>query len=68
VFAEGKSQVAEYLAVRWDSRDGLAVLVPTKDVETIEARGVVLMGGDPGQYETAPRYESSLYPNFRRLR
>ena len=67
MYAEGNSEVAEYLAIRWDSRDGLAVLVATKDVEALEARGVLLMGGEPGQYETAPRFDQKNYPSFRRL-
>ena len=67
VYAEGKAEVAEYLAIRWDSRDGLPVLVATKDVESLEARGVILMGGEPSQYETAPRFDQKNYPSFRRL-
>lgn len=67
VFAEGRAEIAEYLAVRWDSRDGLPVLVATKDVQTIDARGVLLIGEEPGQYITAPRYDEKLYPSLRRI-
>ena len=68
MFAEGRAEVAEYLSVRWDSRDGLPVLVATKDVESLTASGVILMGADPSMYETAPRYDPKLYPQLRRLR
>ncbi|MBV8601301.1 MAG: hypothetical protein JO359_07030 [Candidatus Eremiobacteraeota bacterium] len=68
VYAEGKAEVAEYLAVRWDARDGMPVLIATKDVESLESRGVVLMGAEPSAYETAPRFDSKLYPSLRRLR
>jgi hypothetical protein len=67
VYAEGKSEVAEYLVVRWDARDGTPVLIATKDVQGIDARGVTLMGEEPRQYLTAPRYEPRLYPSLRRL-
>lgn len=67
VYAEGQSEVAEYVVVRWDSRDGTPVLIATKDVQTIEQRGVTLMGEDPEQYVTAPRFEARLYPSFRRI-
>ncbi|GEM_PF-4497707 len=68
VYAEGSSDVAEYLVVRWDSRQGTPVLIATKDVQTIEERGVTLMSDDIGAYITAPRFEDKLYPTFRRLR
>lgn len=68
VFAEGNAEVAEYMVVRWESRDNTPVLVATKDVETIEGRGVTLIGDDPQQYVTAPKYEEKLYPSLRRLR
>lgn len=67
VYAEGKSEVAEYLVVRWQSRGGTPVLIATKDVADIESRGVILMGEDPSQYMTAPRFEVQLYPALRRL-
>jgi hypothetical protein len=67
VYAEGTSEVAEYFVVRWDSRDGTPVLIATKDVASIEERGVILIGDDPGQYITAPRFESKLYPALRRI-
>ncbi|MGH7661718.1 MAG: hypothetical protein ACRENA_12495, partial [Vulcanimicrobiaceae bacterium] len=68
VYAEGNADVAEYLVVRWDSRDGMPVLIATKDVQTIEDRGVTLMGDDTGSYVTAPRYEEKSYPTLRRIR
>ena len=67
VYSEGHSEVAEYLVVRWESRQGLPVLVATKDVENLEPRGVILMGADPDQYITAPVFDLKLYPAFRRL-
>jgi len=67
VYAEGASGVAEYLVVHWDSRNGTPVLVATKDVQSLEPRGVLLMGDEPGQYITAPRYEERLYPSLRRM-
>ena len=68
VYAEGTAEVAEYFVVRWDSRDDTPVLIATKDVATIESRGVILMGDDPAQYATAPRFELKLYPALRRLK
>jgi len=67
VYAEGTSGVAEYIVVRWDSREGTPVLIATKDVSDIESRGVILMGEDPDQYITAPRFDLRLYPSLRRL-
>ncbi|MBV8151410.1 MAG: hypothetical protein JO101_00985 [Candidatus Eremiobacteraeota bacterium] len=68
VYAEGSSDLPEYLVVRWEALDNTPVLVPTKDVESLEARGVILMGVDPGQYDVLPKYQPELYPKFRRLR
>lgn len=68
VFAEGTSDVAEYLVVRWDARGGTPVLIATKDVQTIEERGVTLMSDDTGAYVTAPRYDDKHYPTLRRIR
>ena len=67
VYAEGNAAVAEYLVVRWDSRDGTPVLIATKDVQSLDGRGVTLIGEESDQYLTAPRYEDKLYPSFRRL-
>lgn len=67
MYSEGHSEVAEYLVVRWDSRQGVPVLVATKDVETIESRGVILIGADPDQYITAPLFDLKHYPAFRKL-
>jgi hypothetical protein len=44
------------------------VLIATKDVQTIEDRGVTLMSEDIAAFVTAPRYEEKLYPNLRRIR
>jgi len=55
------------LVVRWAALDGTPVLVPTRDVESLEDRGVILMGADPGQYAVLPRFAPELYPQFRRL-
>ncbi|MGH7714581.1 MAG: hypothetical protein ACREML_01170 [Vulcanimicrobiaceae bacterium] len=68
VYAEGNAEVAEYMVVRWESRDNTPVLIATKDVETLESRGVTLIGDDPQQYVTAPKYEEKLYPSLRRIR
>jgi hypothetical protein len=67
VYAEGTAEVAEYMVVRWESRDNTPVLIATKDVETLEDRGVTLMGDDAQQYEIAPKYEEKLYPSLRRI-
>lgn len=67
VYAEGASQVAEYIVVRWTSRNDEPVLVATKDVTNIEPRGVILMGEDPDQYITAPLFNPKSYPSLRRL-
>ncbi|HTX03710.1 MAG TPA: hypothetical protein VMD07_08510 [Candidatus Acidoferrales bacterium] len=67
VYAEGTAEVAEYMVVRWESRDNTPVLIATKDVETLEGRGVTLIGDDPQQYTTAPKYEDKLYPSLRRI-
>lgn len=45
----------------------MPVLIATKDVQTIEERGVTLMSEDIGAYITAPRYEDKLYPTLRRI-
>jgi hypothetical protein len=67
VYAEGNAAVAEYMVVRWDLRNGTPVLIATKDVDSLEKRGVELMGEDPQQYVTAPRYDEKLYPSLRRI-
>lgn len=67
VFAEGTAAMAEYIVVRWDSRQGMPVLVATKDVQMLDERGVTLIGDEPGQYITAPRYEEKSYPSLRRI-
>lgn len=59
--------MAEYLVIRWDSRDGTPVLIATKDVQTLDNRGVTLIGEESDQYLTAPRYEERLYPSLRKL-
>ena len=67
IYAEGHAEVPEYMVVRWESRDDTPVLIATKDVETLEGRGVTLIGDDPAQYVTAPKYEDKLYPSLRRI-
>ena len=43
------------------------MLIATKDVQTLDNRGVTLMGEESEQYLTAPRYEEKLYPHLRKL-
>jgi hypothetical protein len=67
VFAEGNARLAEYLLVEWSER-GENVLVPTKEIATLEAKGVVLMGEDPQAYVAIPAFSEANYPTIRRLR
>jgi len=66
VYAEGDARRADYLAVHWESRD-LDVLVATSDVETLEARGVILVGSEPETYATLPAFEERRVPQLRKL-
>lgn len=67
VFAEGAARQAEYLAVYWGAR-AAEVLVPTKDVATLDEKGVVLMGEDPRAYEVLPDFEPARYPTIRKIK
>ena len=67
VYAEGNADVPEYLVVRWQARGGMPVLIATKEVLSIEARGVTLMSEETEAYVTAPRFEDRLYPSLRRI-
>ncbi len=66
VFSEGESTLAEYLVIRWESRDA-DVLVATRDVETIDGRGVVLQGSDPEAYASLATFEPQDHPNIRKI-
>ena len=66
VFAEGESKLAEYLVIRWDSRDA-DVLVATRDVDSIDTRGVILQGSDPQAYESLATYEPQDHPTIRKI-
>ncbi len=66
VYTEGESRLPEYLAVAWESR-GATILVPTKDVESIEDRGVVLQSFDPAVYETTAKFEPKQIPTIKKL-
>ncbi len=67
VFAEGDARLAEYVLVEWTER-AEDVLVPTKEIATLEAKGVVLMGEDPQAYVAIPAFNAANYPTIRRLR
>jgi len=66
IYTEGESRLPEYLAVKWDSR-GLTILVPTKDVESLEERGVVLQCSDPAAYDTIAKFEPQQFPTIKKL-
>jgi hypothetical protein len=67
VYAEGAARLAEYLLVAWTDRN-VEVLVPTKEVASLEAKGVILMGEDPEAYRVIPPFNEANYPTIRRLR
>ncbi|MEO6991387.1 MAG: hypothetical protein ABI346_05045 [Candidatus Baltobacteraceae bacterium] len=67
VYAERDTRRADYLAVRWDSRD-LDVLVATSEVESLEPRGVVLGGTEPETYATLAGFDERRMPQLRKLR
>ena len=67
VYAEGNARLAEYLAVHWNER-AVDILIPTKDVASLEAKGVVLMGEDPRVYSIMPAFDPAVHPTIRRLR
>ena len=67
VYAEGDARQAEYLSVEWTAR-ATVLLVPTKDVATLDDRGVVLMGDDPRGYAAMPTFDEASHPTIRKLR
>ena len=67
VYAEGDARLAEYLVVHWNDR-AADLLIPTKDVASLEAKGVVLMGEDPRVYAGMPDFDPGVHPTIRRLR
>jgi len=66
VFAEGSSQLAEYLNVHWEPRS-IEVLVSTDDVSEIDERGVILLG-TAQRYEDLVIFDAAAHPTMRRLR
>jgi hypothetical protein len=66
VYAEGGARLAEYLAVYWGAR-GAEVLIPTKDVQSLEPKGVILMGEDPRAFASHPAFDVANYPTIRRI-
>jgi hypothetical protein len=66
VYTEGTSRLPEYLAVHWNARSA-PILVSTNDVESIEARGVVLQCADPTIYDTTATFEPARYPTIKKL-
>jgi len=67
VFAEGAARLAEYLVVHWAER-GEDLLIATKDVASLEAKGVVLLLDDPRAYAAFPAFDEAAHPAIRRLR
>ncbi len=65
VFAEGSSQLAEYLNVYWAPRS-LEVLVATDDVCAIDERGVILEG-TVQRYDDLLIFDAAAHPTMRRL-
>jgi hypothetical protein len=66
VYAEGDARLAEYLAVYWGPRNE-EVLLPTKDVQSLEAKGVILMGEDPRTFASLPAFDIAMHPTIRRI-
>jgi hypothetical protein len=67
VYAQGAARLAEYVLIAWTERDD-EVLVATKEVASLEAKGVILMGEDPQGYVELPPFVEANYPAIRRLR
>jgi len=67
VYAEGAARLAEYLLVEWTDRN-VDVLVPTKEVASLEDRGVILLGEEPRIYVALPAFDAANYPTIRKLR
>jgi hypothetical protein len=66
VYTEGDSRLPEYIAVAWTSR-GETILVPTRDVESLEERGVILQSADPVVYETIAKFDPKQFPTVKKL-
>ncbi|HTV72960.1 MAG TPA: hypothetical protein VME66_04555 [Candidatus Acidoferrales bacterium] len=66
VYAEGDSRLPEYLAV-YLSEPAREILIPTRDVATIQERGVVLVSSDPEQYEAVVTFVRGEMPALRKL-
>jgi hypothetical protein len=66
VYAEGDSRLPEYLAVQLDSRKA-EILIPTRDVATLQDRGVVLVHSDPSQYDAVVTFVRHEMPFLRKL-
>ncbi|MBV9103950.1 MAG: hypothetical protein JO060_10175 [Candidatus Eremiobacteraeota bacterium] len=66
VYAEGAARLAEYVCVDWTDR-GTELLVPTKDVLSLEDKGVILMGDDPRAYADIPAFDEASYPTIRKI-
>jgi hypothetical protein len=66
VYAEGSARLAEYVAVEWTKR-GSVVLIPTKDVLTLEDKGVILMGDDARPFAELPDFDAGRYPTIRQI-
>ena len=66
VYAEGAARLAEYLRMEWTERN-TDILVPTKDVLSIEDRGIVLMGDDERAYADIPDFDEASYPTIRKI-
>ncbi|HXP92606.1 MAG TPA: hypothetical protein VN905_03990 [Candidatus Binatia bacterium] len=66
IYTEGDSRLPEYLAVAWQSR-GETILVPTREVESLEERGVILECSDPAFFETTARFEPRQFPTIKKL-
>ena len=66
VYSEGDSHLPEYLAVRWDKR-GATILIATKEVQSLEDRGVILQTADPTIYETSATFDPKAFPTIKKL-
>jgi len=66
VYAEGDARLAESLLVEWTARSA-ELLIATKDVASIEEKGVILMGDDPRDYAEIPDFDEANYPTIRKI-
>ena len=67
VYAEGSARLAEYIAIWWASRSAV-LLVPTKDVASLDETGVTLMGDDARTYAEIPTFDEARYPTIRKIK